>query len=286
MSQKKASFSGHEKFECKTSWIPKALQALTTNKNLFKQTEVDQAIGQLGLGINMIKSLRHWLLMFNIYHKDQVLTDFGKTIVKSDPYLETPDTLWILHIILAEKNESATLYYLVFNQFFQNVFTKESLLSHVKQWNIENRVKVSDNTLNSDIEVFLRMYKNNMDKDSFSDSIFSELNLLHQIGDHYELNFKTPMHISNQAFLVVFLYILREKKDTTLSIKDMQYGGKVSLQNMLLMTDEQFITRLELLEELTKGKIVYREAAGLKQIYINEYLNWLDYLPKVYEEQQ
>lgn len=286
MAQTKASFSGHEKFECKTSWIPKALQALIENKDIFKSIHGDQAIGQLGLGSNMVKSLRHWLLVFNLYDKNIGLTKFGQIIFDNDPYLENPDTLWILHIVLSEEKESATLYYLIFNHFFLNEFTKDSLKRELHTWSKENGVKVSENTLASDIDVFIRMYKASATEGSFSDSLFAELNLLHQVDEHYELNFKTPISISDQAFLTTFLYVIQDREEKTLAIKDLQYGGKYSLQNMLLMTDEQFITRLERLEEMTDGKIVYREAAGLKQIYINEYIDWEEHLSSIYGEQQ
>jgi len=286
MAQKKASFSGHEKFECKTSWIPKALQVLKENQDILKSTNGDQAIAQLGLGNNMVKSLRHWLLVFNLYDKNVGLTKLGEIIFENDPYLESIDTLWILHIILSEKMESATLYYLIFNYFYRSEFTKDSLMNELQRWNEKNAVKVSDNTLISDIDVFIRMYKVSSNEGSFSDSLFSELNLLHQVDEHFELNFKTPIPISDEAFLATFLYVIQDKAEKTLAIKDLQYGGHYNLQNMLLMTDEQFITRLERLEEMTDGKIVYREAAGLKQVYIDELIDWEEYLPSIYGEQK
>ena len=49
-------FSGHESFSCRYAWLPKAVESLKRDPLLFG--DVDEAMVRLGLGKNMVKSLR------------------------------------------------------------------------------------------------------------------------------------------------------------------------------------------------------------------------------------
>ena len=51
-------FSGHESFACRYGWLPKLYEALVNEPTLFSSDE--GAIMRLGIGRNMIKSLRFW----------------------------------------------------------------------------------------------------------------------------------------------------------------------------------------------------------------------------------
>jgi hypothetical protein len=49
-------FSGHETFACRYAWLPKAYRALNANPGQF--SDEDGAMVELGLGKNMVRSLR------------------------------------------------------------------------------------------------------------------------------------------------------------------------------------------------------------------------------------
>jgi epsilon-lactone hydrolase len=53
-------FSGHETFACRYAWLPKALQAVESNPRIF--SDEDQAMVELGVGKNMVRSIRFWVL--------------------------------------------------------------------------------------------------------------------------------------------------------------------------------------------------------------------------------
>ena len=76
-----------------------------------------------------------------------------------DPYLEDEGTMWLLHYYLV-KTGAATLYHLFFNEFRKErfEFTKEQLLNFLKRKCDEWSMPVSLNSLNADIEVFLKTY--------------------------------------------------------------------------------------------------------------------------------
>src|SRR5438552_3957978 len=51
-------FSGHDTFPCRYAWLPKAVQNLKRNNNLF--SDEDDAMVQLGVGKNMVRAIRFW----------------------------------------------------------------------------------------------------------------------------------------------------------------------------------------------------------------------------------
>src|ERR1035438_2673572 len=50
--------SGHESFPCRYTWLPKAVRGLADNPRPF--SDEDQAMVDLGLGKNMVRSARFW----------------------------------------------------------------------------------------------------------------------------------------------------------------------------------------------------------------------------------
>lgn len=273
----KTSFSGHEKFECKTSWLPLAYRNIDVIRG-----DIEHAMALTGIGSNKVKSLRQWIHKFSLL-EDSAFSEETKIIFSEDPYLEKLDSLWILHTYLTQNFERATLYYLFFNQFFLTSFTRESLLHKVEKWCDDKEINMSSNTLDSDVTVLTKMYLKNDDKEQFSASIFHDLNILHRVDNDYVVNVKNPAMITDEAFLYIFLYFIRDHQGDTISVKDLQFGQN-SLQHTLCLTEEKFLEKLERLSGLTSNQIAYQEAAGIKQIYINQMPSSYETLSKVYEK--
>lgn len=278
------SFSGHDKFECKIDWITKGLNAFSKNKSLFNQSNVEESIETLGLGINMIKSLNHWMKILGLIDKSN-LTELGKIILEKDPYLENSDTLWMLHWNIVKSQEKATLYNLFFNTIYPHKFTRENICNQIIVWLENNCVKLSQTTIKSDIDVFIRMYKSNDSKD-INLNLFSELKLItEQTPGIYTLNINTATDISDNAFV----YILTDYIDTnnnfsseSISMDDIQ-RGKLSLQKSLCIGESTLYNKIHRLEQLTDGKLSYSEASGMRQIYMNNLLNKTDLIHRIYK---
>lgn len=258
----KTSFSGHEKFECKASWLPLASKDINA---IFG--DIETSISLTGIGSNKVKSLRQWMHKFSLLDENKFTHD-ANTIFSHDPYLEKVDSLWILHTYLSQNFEKATLYFLFFNQFFMSNFTKESLLYKLQSWCENKDIKMSENTLESDVNVLIKMYLKNDENNGFSNSIFNDLNIIHKVEHEYIVNVKNPAPLSDEAFLYLFLYSIRDCTGNTISVKDLQFG-QTSLQYMLCLTEERLLDKLERLSTLTNNQISYQEAAGIKQIYIS-----------------
>jgi len=284
MAKLKSSFSGHEKFECKIDWITKGLNAFSENNQIFDLANIEEGIKTLGLGINMIKSLKHWMQVLGLMEQSN-LTELGRIVLEKDLYLENSDTLWLLHWNIVKSQERATLYNLFFNTIYPHKFTKEHILSQVVSWLENEGIKLSPATIKSDIDVFVRMYKSN-DRQDISLNLFSELNLItEQASSVYTLNINSASDISDYAFIYIFMdYMDIQNNPTSESISmDVIQRGKLSLQKSLCISENNLYNKVYRLEQLTEGKLAYSEASGIRQIYINSSLEKNNLLRRIYQ---
>lgn len=92
-------FSGHESFPCKSMWLKKGYD-YWVDRNRF--TDPD-AVVKLGVGKNMVQSIRFWLRAFGLLNDDEA-TEIAHYLFDDrdgrDPYAEDNATLWILHYML------------------------------------------------------------------------------------------------------------------------------------------------------------------------------------------
>ena len=87
-------FSGHDTFHCKEQWILKGLQLIEKEEDIsiFKDLS---AIPKLGVGKNMVSSIKHWVKSFGIVNKEGRVSSFWSLILDNkgyDPYLENKGT--------------------------------------------------------------------------------------------------------------------------------------------------------------------------------------------------
>src|SRR5690349_10337146 len=110
----KLSFSGHESFICKQFWLKKVFDFSIDKKDFNKET----AVVELGVGKNMVASLRYWGRAFGIMDEKDHPTPLAKYIFGDrgrDPYLEDIGTIWLLHYYLLKRNK-ASIYSFVYNE--------------------------------------------------------------------------------------------------------------------------------------------------------------------------
>lgn len=100
LTPNKATFGRHETFSLRYGWLTKGFQAFKDNNGIFNS---DEATVQLGVGKNMVNSIRYWLRaaqMLEMSHDGPQATEIGKAIFSEqgwDPYLEDEATLWLIH---------------------------------------------------------------------------------------------------------------------------------------------------------------------------------------------
>ena len=179
------SFSGHDSFQCRLMWLKKGHDYLTEGHTFSE----DAAGVKLGVGNNMVRSIRFWLRAFGITDELDNLTDFAALIFGGneeeaplDPFLEDEATLWILHYRLVSIGYAST-YNLIFNEFRKTKieFTKNDYVNFIKMKLEEKSLAISENSITEDFSVFVKMYYGGdtaKDKEDSFSGILTELNLL------------------------------------------------------------------------------------------------------------
>ena len=179
----KYTFSGHESFQCRQLWLKKGFDFVSQGKSFRSE----DSVVTLGVGKNMVSSIRFWLKAFNLIDNDDKPTDFAISIfdydIGFDPYMEDEATLWLLHYQLI-KNRIASTYSLIFNEFRREKieFVNEQYVSFIKRKSeTESGLNFNLNTISSDFEVFKKMYLtdelNKQTEGSYS-GLFTDLGIL------------------------------------------------------------------------------------------------------------
>lgn len=164
-------------------------------EDLFRK---DGASVTLGVGKNMVKSIKYWCKAYKIIEEVEgekgsfQPTQFAYDLLDNDgwdPFLEDPASLWVLHWQLFKPPCDAPVWYLAFNDFNQIEFTADDLIFASKEF--KNRhfpaKRLSDQSIAKDVNCLLRMYVERnpikqLQEDSL-DSPFTQLDLISAFGD-------------------------------------------------------------------------------------------------------
>lgn len=126
-------FRAHETFSIRKGWLSKGMKQVVKDPSVFVSKEYNP-MDVLGIGSNMVKSLRYWLPAVGLSESPkgksaQYLTEFGEIVYKNDPYIEEIGTLWLLHYNLVKQQDVATSWFFFFNHFQLSEFSKEEAVS-------------------------------------------------------------------------------------------------------------------------------------------------------------
>lgn len=205
-------YNQHQSFYLRDRWIGKGLNDVRKNPRFLFE---DDAFEKLGLGKNMVQSLRHWMDATGIVRiegrgKDRgmYLTDLGEWVLEQDPALKHADTVAILHYHIVNDEDMATSWYWYFNIYRETISNKEEALNELLQWVAEKESrKISDNSIKRDIDCLLRMYSSISEPEDPEEVIispFARLNLIDEVNNLYQKSSYRPKQ--NEIFF--FKYIL------------------------------------------------------------------------------
>lgn len=160
-------FAKHQSFHIREGWLRKGMRAILRNPGIFLEKN---ASDELGIGKNMVSSLRYWMQATGIAKEEyqmlngvrrccQQLTPFGEIISKFDPYFEEEVTLFTVHASLVGNSEMATACYWLFNCCPQREFDKVSFLTSLEDYTARHQEKeVAFSSLEKDFSCILRTY--------------------------------------------------------------------------------------------------------------------------------
>ncbi len=282
----------HGSFQLKYSWLTKGIMAIQESEgksNISNIFTSDDATINLGVGKNMVSSIRYWLAATNVISNNKI-TNLGLVLFDKhtgfDPYLEDDASLWLLHIELAKNKKLATSIYWLFNHFHKNEFTAEEAGNAFYDYALKNNWRISEKTLKMDIQVILRMYAPHKSKktqiEDMLESPLSLLGLLDYFDDKYHFSFSSKKDIPIEIIAYAINTIFSNK--SIVPVKDLMYDDKLSLGAILKITEDSLTTYLENLANKYPNEYSLIEDAGIFQLYKSKTNDGLKYLRKYYEK--
>lgn len=282
------SFSGHETFACKTLWLKKGYDFVINGGDF----NAASAVSDLGVGKNMVSSIRFWLKAFGVTENDRP-TIFGDRLFGNngwDPYCEDIVTLWLLHYSIASL-KIASIYNLAFTGLKRNKieFSRTDLSKYIEmvcrqksQLNAFNK-----RTVNKDIGVFLQNYVYPTKAKSVDDysNLLLNLNLVHKtdtkveekgIAENlYQFDFKTSEDIN--PTIILYALLDYSDRDNVLS------NDKVSdLSLIFCVSENEFKSILRNLSKQNPNIITYSDNSGIINVGVNKDVDKFDILDSYY----
>lgn len=291
----KFRIKGHESFYIREGWLRKGIKNIEKDPKFFSN---EYATDILGVGSNMVKSIRYWLQVTGLTRenvvkggkREQCLTeDFGSLINLYDPYFEDIFTLWLIHYKIATNSQLCTTWYLFFNQFKAEEFTKDDMFESIKI--LLNKftydATYSEKSLYDDCNCLVRTYFIDKDEERNPEEnnvcILTELGLMDSFkatnGKVYYTK-KMPSIEKLDKLLILYIILDNLKERNNISINELENDecnvGKIfNLDRNLL---NQYLDLLK-----GEGYIEINRTAGLDRIYVKD-ITKNDIL-KIYYEQ-
>ena len=292
-------FRAHETFYIRKGWLSKGMKYVEkTHGEVFIDKE-NNPMDVLGIGSNMVKSLRYWLLATGLTEEPasgkriQTFTPLGELIYKKDRYLEETGTLQLIHYKLSTNKENATSWYFFFNVFNLFEFTQEDFLDSIKTFIKMNKVEDekstgTERTLSDDFSCIVSTYfsKKIANEDiSPENNISCPLSELHLLSllDAKEGLYKKAIPTSNTFNPYVVLAVIADQADGKSEIKMNELlHGENNIGRIFNLDTITLIEILRLVEKTGELKII--RTAGLDVIRLKKPENdFMYYARRFYE---
>lgn len=276
------AFGRHESFPLRFGWLAKGVKALHDDPNIFTR---EDATVRLGVGKNMVASIRHWLLATRVVERvgrnELTVSPIGRIVFRAegdggDPYLEDDATIWLLHWLIATNPSNATAIYWFFNHFHKTEFGSTEVaaaLSDFVKANVKTRAAAS--TLKNDAALLLRMYapSRNAKNIAIEDILNSPLALLNLLGRidartwHGVPTTREELSVAVFAFAVAELFAHLGVEQ--LSIGQLMYSDRdhCAPGAVFRMTEEGLVQKVEALCRAFPDALRMDRTAGIYQLY-------------------
>ncbi|MDY7577261.1 DUF4007 family protein [Herbaspirillum sp. RTI4] len=276
-------FSGHQSFSLRIAWLPKAIKEISKGHDPL--TDIDLGITSMGLGKNMVESLRCWIEAFQVATKegsDWKLTQIGELIFSpktgQDPYLEDHTSNWLLHWLICS-NTSYTLFAweCLFNRWPTTEFSAAEVMTAFRREFEKNNREASPVTLKQHWEVFLHSYRppRGGKGEDHLDSALSALGLIREVGERqnsqgkweplYSFDIGQKASIPQQLF-AFFIHDWWNRKfpaEKTVSLQEI-VSGEHSPGRLLKLQEKELLLRIENLAHIYPKVFKLTESANVR----------------------
>ena len=279
------SFTGHETFACRHYWLKKGLDHIWSGKNFD-----DQAVKDLGVGRNMVNSIKFWLKSFGLINATNINNEIAHFIFDEDkgkdPYLEDVGSIWLLHFLLVT-SEKASIYSLVFNHFRKKKidFNRDQLQAYLESECQSKGFNCNSNSIRKDIGIFITNYRLTNSK-SIEDDF---MGLLHEI-EIVDLSSKAgnqeTYRIDNKyrptlPAEIILACIIKQMNGNTISFHEMLTGIN-QVGSVFAISNNYLLNSLERCLELYPKHLTYTDDGGVQVLQLIKKLDVVDILNKYY----
>ena len=271
-------FRASETFFIRKGWLSKGMRYVSQKPDVFVDKK-ENPMDVLGIGANMVKSLRYWLQAVGLTSEPskgkriQKLTDFGKLVHAHDPYTEELGTLYLLQYKLVKDEDMAPAWYYFFNEFTLSEFNREDFLEQIQNFLKMKDMKVALRSLSDDfaciISTYVPKYKSNPTKDSPENNITCPLgelgliDILGKEGGNVLYRKSIPSVRSFNPWVILAVICDQAKGQEEIGLNDLLNGKR----NIGKVFNLDSICMLEILHEVEKiGEIKIIRTAGLDVI--------------------
>jgi hypothetical protein len=303
MAEKDYRIAGHESFPCRYTWLPKAVRGLHDNPKLFSKE--DDAMVALGVGKNMVRSIRFWsqaASMTNVGSKSggHSRTKLGNALLGErglDPFLEDIRTLWLIHWNLSTNVESPLLAWdYLLNRWQEPELIQSAALKVLQKEAEKHEGRFSVVTLEQHFETFLHTYvptrgrKGEVQEDNL-DCPLVELELIIKIGERgndsssgkretiYGFRRDEKPDITHELFVYCLndFWQKRHENEDTLPLREIAHGHG-SPGQIFKLQEEDIRARVDAL----RGSITYIESANQQRLHKHSNRDNIELLKEIY----
>lgn len=299
--------SGHETFPCRYTWLPKAVKGLRENPTLF--SDESNAMVALGVGKNMVRSIRFWSLASGIASVEPKgrglsLTRLGNSLLGErgpDPFLEDIRTLWLIHWNLSTNMENPLLAWdYLLNRWQEPELVRSAAIKALRKEAEKQDGDLSAVTIEQHFDTFLHTYiptrgrKGDVQEDNL-DCPLVELDLIAKVGEREvdrssgkrELIFAFRREEKPEITPELFVYCLNDfwrkyhPVESTMTLKEVTHGHG-SPGQVFKLPEDDIRARVDELARQTHGFLKYYETANQQHIQKSGDRDSIELLKNIY----
>ena len=289
-------FRSHETFFIRKGWLSKGMKYVRNYDDVFVSKD-PKPMDRLGLGSNMVKSLRYWMQATGLTEepksgkRTQKFTEVGDIIFHNDRYLEEQGTLALIQWKLASNEDLATSWFYFFYIFKMQEFTRDDFVQGLKNYVLIKDASAAaaersyQDDFNCIVSTYLPRYKTSSRYTSPENNIscpLGELGLIDIASKERKLYRKNMLSSVMLPALVALAIILQAHPDEKEIEISKLLNGKGSIGRAFNMDMTLLLDTLHRIENLGAVKII--RTAGLDVIRVLTDKTALDCIEQYYHD--